>query len=67
MTSSDDTVTFLRSAKMIATIDSVIKPLVDEGGEYHGKVKVVFRPQVQSWHATSTYTHEAGLAVSAYY
>ncbi|KAF8728323.1 hypothetical protein AX14_006794 [Amanita brunnescens Koide BX004] len=50
------------SAKMIGTIDSVIKPLVDEGGEYYGKVKVIFRPQVQPWHATSTYTHEAGLA-----
>lgn len=56
-----------RSAKMIGTIDSVIKPLVDEGGEYYGKVKVIFRPQVQPWHATSTYTHEAGLAVGTKY
>ncbi|KAF8345579.1 hypothetical protein F5887DRAFT_1061715 [Amanita rubescens] len=50
------------SAKMMATIDTVIKPLVNEGGQYYGKVKIIFRPQVQPWHATSTYTHEAGFA-----
>ncbi|KAK2465941.1 hypothetical protein APHAL10511_001582 [Amanita phalloides] len=50
------------SAKIIATIDTVLKPLVDQGGKYHGKVKIIFRPQVQAWHGTSTYTHEAGFA-----
>ncbi len=61
MISSD---AFVVSAKMMATIDTVLKPLVNEGGQYYGKVKVIFRPQVQPWHATSTYTHEAGFAVS---
>ena len=33
------------------------------GGQYDGKVKVIFRNQVQPWHASSTFVHEAGLAV----
>lgn len=52
------------SAKLSLAIDNVLKPLVDVGGEYYGKVKVIMRLQVQPWHATSTFTHEAGLAVS---
>ncbi|KAG2099316.1 hypothetical protein BD769DRAFT_1511561 [Suillus cothurnatus] len=51
------------SAKLSYAIDSTLKPLVDVGGLYYGKVKVIMRLQVQPWHATSTYTHEAGLAV----
>ncbi|KAG1766365.1 hypothetical protein EV702DRAFT_1150238 [Suillus placidus] len=51
------------SAKLSLAIDSILKPLVDAGGLYYGKVKVIMRLQVQPWHATSTYTHEAGLAV----
>jgi len=51
------------SAKLSLAIDNVLKPLVDVGGLYYGKVKVIMRLQVQPWHATSTYTHEAGLAV----
>jgi hypothetical protein len=53
------------SAKLSLAIDNVLKPLVDAGGQYYGKVKVIMRLQVQPWHATSTYTHEAALAVSA--
>ncbi|KAI6042828.1 hypothetical protein EDC04DRAFT_2563650 [Pisolithus marmoratus] len=49
-------------AKMCRAIDTVLRPLVENGGKYDGKVKVIMRPQVQPWHATSTYTHEAGLA-----
>ncbi|KAJ6587798.1 hypothetical protein B0H10DRAFT_2233915 [Mycena sp. CBHHK59/15] len=52
------------SAKISLTIDSVLVPLLGPGGKYHGKVKVIFRPQVQPWHASSTLTHEAGLAVA---
>ncbi|OAX42059.1 hypothetical protein K503DRAFT_734422 [Rhizopogon vinicolor AM-OR11-026] len=52
------------SAKLSFAIDNVLKPLVDVGGQYYGKVKVIMRLQVQPWHATSTYTHEAGLAVA---
>jgi hypothetical protein len=49
---------------MSRAIDNVLKPLLDKGGEYEGKIKAIFRPQVQPWHGSSTFTHEAGLAVS---
>ncbi|KAJ7181602.1 hypothetical protein C8R43DRAFT_969623 [Mycena crocata] len=52
------------SAKLSFAIDSVLIPLLGPGGKYHGKVKVIFRPQVQPWHASSTLVHEAGLAVA---
>jgi hypothetical protein len=39
------------------------RPLFAPGGAYAGKVKLVFRNQVQPWHASSTFVHEAGLAV----
>jgi len=51
------------SAKMSLAIDSVLKPLFAQGGKYDGKVKVIVRLQVQPWHASSTFTHEAALAV----
>ena len=51
------------SAKMALAIDSVLVPLFSAGGRYDGKVKVIFRNQVQPWHASSTFVHEAGLAV----
>ena len=51
------------SAKMAKAIDTILKPLFEQGGAYAGKVKVIFRLQVQPWHATSTLTHESGLAV----
>lgn len=51
------------SAKLSLAIDSVLVPLFAPGGKYHGKVKVIFRNQVQPWHASSTLVHEAGLAV----
>ncbi|KAJ3719350.1 hypothetical protein C8R42DRAFT_703538 [Lentinula raphanica] len=51
------------SAKMALTIDKVLVPLCADSGKYGGKVKVIFRPQVQPWHASSTLVHEAGLAV----
>nr|VWO96107.1 Serine/threonine-protein phosphatase (EC [Ganoderma boninense] len=52
------------SAKMSLAIDSVLRPLFAPGGKYDGKVKLIFRNQVQPWHASSTLVHEAGLAVS---
>ncbi|KAJ3720568.1 hypothetical protein C8R42DRAFT_608671 [Lentinula raphanica] len=51
------------STKMALTIDKVLVPLCADGGKYGGKVKVIFRPHVQPWHASSTLVHEAGLAV----
>ncbi|KDQ64204.1 hypothetical protein JAAARDRAFT_27831 [Jaapia argillacea MUCL 33604] len=52
------------SAKIALVIDSVLKPLLDAGGKYDGKVKAIARLQVQPWHGTSTFTHEAALAVA---
>ncbi|GJE84853.1 Disulfide bond formation protein D [Phanerochaete sordida] len=52
------------SAKLARAIDSVLVPLFAPGGQYDGKVKVIFRNQVQPWHASSTWVHEAGLAVA---
>ncbi|KAJ6560182.1 hypothetical protein B0H19DRAFT_1146726 [Mycena capillaripes] len=52
------------SAKLSLAIDSVLVPLLGPGGKYHGKVKAIFRPQVQPWHGASTFVHEAGLAVA---
>ncbi|KAJ6499693.1 hypothetical protein C8R47DRAFT_1111428 [Mycena vitilis] len=52
------------SAKIALVIESVLVPLLGPGGRYHGKAKVIFRPQVQPWHASSTFVHEAGLAVA---
>ncbi|KZV76024.1 hypothetical protein PENSPDRAFT_646574 [Peniophora sp. CONT] len=52
------------SGKMTRAIDSVLKPLLDVGGQYEGKVKVIFRNQVQPWHSASTLVHEAGVAVT---
>jgi len=51
------------SGKLSRAIDNHIKPLITHGGKYDGKVKVIFRLQVQPWHSASTLTHEAGLAV----
>jgi len=52
------------SGKIAATIDKVLKPLVESGGRYEGKIKIIFRNQVQPWHHSSTLTHEAGLAAA---
>ena len=51
------------SAKLANAINTVLVPLFAKGGKYDGKVKVIFRNQVQPWHASSTWVHEAGLAV----
>ncbi|KAF9534587.1 thioredoxin-like protein [Crepidotus variabilis] len=50
------------SKKMAGKLDSIVKPLISNGGKYDGKIKVIFRLQTQPWHAMSTITHEAGLA-----
>lgn len=52
------------SAKIANKVETILKPLLGPGSKYEGKVKVIFRLQVQPWHASSTFTHEAGLAVS---
>jgi len=62
---STDLFLLVISGKLSVTVDKFVKPLVDVGGKYEGKVKIIFRNQVQPWHGSSTFTHEAGLAVSA--
>ena len=52
------------SAKLVNSIETVVKPLLDQGGPYSGKVKAIMRLHVQPWHGSSTFTHEAGVAVS---
>ncbi|KAI0797095.1 hypothetical protein C8Q75DRAFT_710326 [Abortiporus biennis] len=52
------------SAKLSLAIGSVLVPLLGPQGKYHGKVKAIFRNQVQPWHASSTWVHEASLAVA---
>lgn len=53
------------SAKMALAVENILKPLLSSGGPYDEKVKVIFRPQVQPWHVSSTLTHESALAVRA--
>jgi len=52
------------SGKLSVTIDKILKPWVESGGQYEGKIKIIFRNQVQPWHGSSTFTHEAGLAAA---
>ncbi|KAL0578810.1 hypothetical protein V5O48_003177 [Marasmius crinis-equi] len=49
---------------MSLAIENILRPLFNPGGKYAGKVKVMFRNQVQPWHSSSTFVHEAGLAVA---
>ncbi|KAF9509612.1 hypothetical protein BS47DRAFT_1377581 [Hydnum rufescens UP504] len=53
------------SAKLfINALDPIIKPAVtNEDGHLKDRVKVIIRLQVQPWHASSTLTHEAAIAV----
>src|SRR6266404_6546396 len=51
------------SRKLSVVVDTIVKPLIAAGGKYEGKIKIIFRNQVQPWHGSSTFTHEAGLAV----
>ncbi|CAE7077247.1 unnamed protein product [Rhizoctonia solani] len=51
------------SAKIfINAVDKVLKPAFTEG-RYAGKVRLLIRLQPQPWHGSSTFTHEAALAV----
>ncbi|KAH9977680.1 hypothetical protein BGW80DRAFT_1435423 [Lactifluus volemus] len=52
------------SRKLSVAVNTIVRPLVEEKGTYEGKVKIIFRNQVQPWHGTSTFTHEASLAVA---
>ncbi|KAH8827726.1 hypothetical protein DL96DRAFT_1600088 [Flagelloscypha sp. PMI_526] len=53
------------SAKIsLNAIDPFLRPSFADTGKWAGKVKVIFRHQVQPWHASSTLVHEASLAVA---
>lgn len=41
-----------------------VAPRIRSSPALASKVQIIFRPQVQPWHPSSTLTHEAGLAVS---
>ncbi|CDS13661.1 hypothetical protein LRAMOSA05835 [Lichtheimia ramosa] len=49
------------SAKIYKRIREQVWPYVEQN--YSGKLQLIFRQQVQPWHATSTLVHEAALAV----
>ncbi|KAI7867752.1 thioredoxin-like protein [Spinellus fusiger] len=49
------------SAKMYKTIRKQVWPLIQE--KYAGSFQILFRHQVQPWHASSTIVHEAALAI----
>ena len=50
---------------MTNNFNASVKPLIEEGGKYDGKVKAIIRQQVQPWHGCSTFVHEVALAVSS--
>ncbi|CAG8475175.1 1968_t:CDS:2 [Acaulospora colombiana] len=52
----------VHSARSANTLETIIKPLLEQ--KYAGKVKVIFRPQVQPWWPSSSIAHEASLAVA---
>ncbi|KAG9093794.1 hypothetical protein FRC07_011414 [Ceratobasidium sp. 392] len=52
------------SAKIfLKAIDPILKPAFADSGKYAGKVKILIRLQPQPWHGSSTFLHEAALAV----
>ncbi|QRV93828.1 thioredoxin [Ceratobasidium sp. AG-Ba] len=55
---------YLGNAKIfLKAIDPILKPAFGESGKYAGKVRIVLRLQPQPWHGSSTFLHEAALAV----
>jgi hypothetical protein len=52
------------SRKLTNNFNASVKPLIENGGKYDGKVKAIIRQQVQPWHGSSTFVHEVALAVS---
>jgi len=51
------------SGRIAKSIETNLKPLIASGGKYAGKVQLIVRLHPQPWHASSTLTHEAALAV----
>lgn len=51
------------SARQFAMLYHEVAPLVRSNPAWASKLQIVFRPQVQPWHPSSTLTHEAAVAV----
>ncbi|RYP76589.1 hypothetical protein DL771_001658 [Monosporascus sp. 5C6A] len=51
------------SARQFATVYYELAPLMSENPVCASKWNIVFRPQVQPWHPSSTLTHEAAVAI----
>lgn len=49
------------SAKLFKTFYTSVRPLIED--KYAAKLQVVFRPQIQPWHPSSTLVTEAAVAV----
>ena len=47
----------LNSRKLTNNFNASVKPLIENGGKYDGKVKAIIRQQVQPWHGASTFVH----------
>ncbi|KAG8753292.1 hypothetical protein FRC12_011593 [Ceratobasidium sp. 428] len=55
---------YLGNAKIfLKAIDPTLKPAITGSGGYAGKVRVLIRLQPQPWHGSSTFLHEAAIAV----
>ncbi|KAH9892132.1 thioredoxin-like protein [Xylariomycetidae sp. FL2044] len=51
------------SAKQFRTFWTVVVPLIQANPKWAPALQVIFRPQVQPWHPSSTLVHEAAVAV----
>ena len=51
------------SAKIFATLDGTVAPLIRANPAWASLVEIIFRQHIQPWHPSSTLTHEAGVAV----
>jgi len=49
------------SKKLFSTVYEKVLPTIQT--KYSGRLKLIFRQQIQPWHPSSTLTHEAGAAI----
>ncbi|KAG8683281.1 hypothetical protein FRC09_016177 [Ceratobasidium sp. 395] len=55
---------YLGNAKIfLKAIDPILKPAITGSDGYAGKVRILIRLQPQPWHGSSTFLHEAAIAV----
>ncbi|KKY26487.1 putative thioredoxin-like protein [Phaeomoniella chlamydospora] len=51
------------SAKLFKTIFHTVLPKISNSQHYTNNLQIILRPQIQSWHPTSTLTTESALAI----